>query len=50
MPEYEDPPTADTDTGVNERIARRVRDLRAARGYTLDALAARCGVSRSMIS
>ncbi|MHA6881712.1 helix-turn-helix domain-containing protein [Ralstonia pseudosolanacearum] len=52
MPEYADPTTADTDTdiGVNERIARRVRDLRAARGYTLDALAARCGVSRSMIS
>ncbi|QCX49931.1 helix-turn-helix domain-containing protein [Ralstonia pseudosolanacearum] len=52
MPEYVAPSTADTDTdiGVNERIARRVRDLRAARGYTLDALAARCGVSRSMIS
>ncbi|MDR6539100.1 transcriptional regulator with XRE-family HTH domain [Variovorax soli] len=32
------------------RIARRVRDLRAARGLSLDALAAHCGVSRSMIS
>lgn len=31
-------------------IARRVRDLRAARGLSLDALAAHCGVSRSMIS
>ncbi|MBY4866794.1 XRE family transcriptional regulator [Burkholderia sp. Bp9017] len=41
--------TAD-DTGINERIGRRVRDLRTLRGYTLDALAARSGVSRSMIS
>jgi len=40
----------DADAGVNERIARRVRDLRTARGYTLDALTARSGVSRSMIS
>ncbi|MGU7775103.1 helix-turn-helix domain-containing protein [Burkholderia sp. MR1-5-21] len=40
----------DADTDVNERIARRVRELRAMRGHTLDALAARCGVSRSMIS
>jgi transcriptional regulator with XRE-family HTH domain len=38
------------DTGINQRIADRVRELRAARGYTLDALATRCGVSRSMIS
>jgi transcriptional regulator with XRE-family HTH domain len=36
--------------GLNERIALRVRDLRAARGLSLDALARRCGVSRSMIS
>jgi transcriptional regulator with XRE-family HTH domain len=35
---------------VNARIARRVRTLRADRGMTLDALAARCDVSRSMIS
>src|SRR5262249_16948127 len=35
---------------VNRRIAGRVRDLRAARGLTLDALAERSGVSRSMIS
>jgi transcriptional regulator with XRE-family HTH domain len=39
-----------TESDINERIAVRVRELRAARGYTLDALAARCGVSRSMIS
>ncbi|CAG9264026.1 helix-turn-helix domain-containing protein [Paraburkholderia unamae] len=38
------------DTGINERIARCVRDLRATRGLTLDALATRSGVSRSMIS
>jgi transcriptional regulator with XRE-family HTH domain len=35
---------------LNRRIARRVRDLRAAQGLSLDALAGRCGVSRSMIS
>ncbi len=42
--------TAADDSGINERIARRVRELRTVRGYTLDALAARSGVSRSMIS
>lgn len=41
--------TAADDTGINERIARRVRDLRTVRGYTLDALAARSGVSLSLI-
>jgi transcriptional regulator with XRE-family HTH domain len=35
---------------LNERIAERVRELRAARGLSLDALAAKSGVSRSMIS
>jgi transcriptional regulator with XRE-family HTH domain len=35
---------------LNQRIAERVRDLRAARGLSLDALAQKCGVSRSMIS
>ena len=35
---------------LNERIARRVRDLRAAHGLSLEALATRTGVSRSMIS
>lgn len=34
----------------NQRIAARVRDLRASRELTLDALAERSGVSRSMIS
>ncbi len=40
----------ETSPDVNARIARRVRDLRAARGLSLDALATHCGVSRSMIS
>ena len=35
---------------VNERIATRVRQLRAERDMSLDALAERSGVSRSMIS
>jgi transcriptional regulator with XRE-family HTH domain len=35
---------------VHQRIAGRVRDLRAAGGLSLDALAGRSGVSRSMIS
>jgi transcriptional regulator with XRE-family HTH domain len=35
---------------INARIASRVRTLRGDRGMTLDALAAKCDVSRSMIS
>ena len=35
---------------LNERIAERVRKLRAAEGLSLEALATRSGVSRSMIS
>src|SRR5215510_10519495 len=35
---------------LNQRIAERVRDLRTARGLTLETLAERSGVSRSMIS
>lgn len=35
---------------LNDRIAQRVRELRAARGLSLDVLATHCGVSRSMIS
>jgi transcriptional regulator with XRE-family HTH domain len=38
------------ETTLNWRIAQRVRDLRAARGLSLDAMARTCGVSRSMIS
>ena len=36
--------------GINSRIASRVRALRSDLGMTLDALAAKCDVSRSMIS
>ncbi len=39
-----------TDNGINTRIAHRVSALRAEYGMTLDALAVRCNVSRSMIS
>src|ERR1051326_2655992 len=35
---------------LNRRIAERVRDLRAEQSLSLDALAAKSGVSRSMIS
>ena len=35
---------------LTERIAGRVRELRAGLGLSLDELASRCGVSRSMIS
>ena len=35
---------------INARIASRVRALRAERGVTLDTLAAKCAVSRSMLS
>lgn len=35
---------------INSRIAARVRGLRTELGLTLDALAAKCSVSRSMIS
>jgi len=39
-----------TMTDVNSRIAARVRELRSRGGMSLEALAARCEVSRSMIS
>lgn len=35
---------------INARIAHRVRTLRAERGMSLDVLAVRCNVSRSMLS
>ena len=40
----------DTASGLNQRIAERVGELRAARGLSLDVLASKSGVSRSMIS
>jgi transcriptional regulator with XRE-family HTH domain len=42
--------TDGTATQLTQRIAQRVRELRAANGLSLDELAGRCGVSRSMIS
>src|ERR671930_518708 len=39
-----------SEAGINERIAARVRQLRAERAISLDILAERSGVSRSMIS
>ena len=41
---------ADVSQDINSRIAARVRALRAGQGLTLDALAEKCDVSRSMIS
>ncbi len=40
----------DEETALDDRIATRVRDLRAAVGLSLETLAQRSGVSRSMIS
>ncbi len=41
---------ADSAPDLNQRIADRIRELRAARGLSLEALSGDCGVSRSMIS
>lgn len=43
-------PTDAVSHDINARIASRVRALRAELGMTLDALAAKCDVSRSMLS
>jgi transcriptional regulator with XRE-family HTH domain len=40
----------ETVSDLNQRIAERVRELRSMRGLSLDAVASRSGVSRSMIS
>ncbi|HEV3341115.1 MAG TPA: helix-turn-helix transcriptional regulator [Pirellulales bacterium] len=37
-------------SSINKQIAERLRQPRAARAFSLDALAAKSGVSRSMIS
>lgn len=39
-----------TEPTINSRIAKRVQSLRTEQGLTLDELAAKCDVSRSMIS
>lgn len=41
---------ARTAPDINARIARRVRELRTQLGLTLDGLASKCDVSRSMLS
>jgi transcriptional regulator with XRE-family HTH domain len=41
---------ASTASDLNDRIAERVRELRAGQGLSLDSLATKSGVSRSMIS
>lgn len=41
---------ASDDSAVDARLARRLRELRAGRGWSLDDLAARSGVSRSTLS
>jgi transcriptional regulator with XRE-family HTH domain len=48
MSTMKDKATAGPD--INSRIASRVRSLRTELGLTLDALAAKCDVSRSMLS
>jgi len=40
----------DSPPNVNQRLAARVRELRASHHLSLDALAVKCGVSRSMLS
>ena len=40
----------ESESDLDQRIAERVRELRAAQALSLDALAAKTGVSRSMIS
>ena len=40
----------DTDASLDDRLARRLRALRADRGWTLDEVAARSGVSRANLS
>lgn len=50
MSTMQDKTVAPTTQDINVRIASRVRALRAELGMTLDALAAKCDVSRSMIS
>ena len=41
---------SDQQPDINQHIAQHIRELRLAKGYSLDQLAARSGVSRSSIS
>jgi transcriptional regulator with XRE-family HTH domain len=45
-----DDPVSTSTSDINGRIATRVRELRGELGLSLDALAAKCDVSRSMLS
>ena len=47
--QYSAPMDSDADTGLSSLIGRRVRSARIGRGWTLDDLAARSGVSRRMV-
>lgn len=42
--------TSPTETSLDQRIALRIRALRGERGWSLDELAGRCGVSRATLS
>jgi transcriptional regulator with XRE-family HTH domain len=50
MSTMQDRATTPVTQDINSRIASRVKALRTDRGLTLDALAAKCQVSRSMLS
>ncbi|MGC1274385.1 MAG: XRE family transcriptional regulator [Planctomycetaceae bacterium] len=52
MPKTPAPAAATTDRAdaVSQELCRRVRELRAERGWSLDVLSKACGVSRSMLS
>jgi transcriptional regulator with XRE-family HTH domain len=43
-------PAPEAADALSSQICRRVRELRAQRGWSLDALSKACGVSRSMLS
>lgn len=50
MSSMREPETRPAAPDINSRIAARVRSLRTEQGLSLDGLAARCDVSRSMLS
>jgi transcriptional regulator with XRE-family HTH domain len=43
-------PPVDNADHVSDQLCRRVKELRQSRGWSLEALSAACGVSRSMLS
>ena len=44
------PAAAPAAEAVSDQLCKRIKDLRAERGWSLDALSKACGVSRSMLS